>query len=704
MARRTVLMIMIGLFATRAAVLVATAAPPAVRTDLLGDPLPDGALVRVGTVRFRHAATIITVAYAPDSKRIATGGRDGTVRIWDAATGRQLLRIPKDGALFPLDEESEDPHALPIAYSPDGKRLATPGRDNTAVIHDAATGREVQTLRGLEKPVAGLAFAPDGKTVFAMDKSQAVRGWDQDGKERLSIPGRKARGTGFALSPDGKTIATGGEDGARLWDAARGAELVQLTDLPKVLSLAFSPDGGTVAVGAGGISAYLFDRAGGRRRGRLDFEGRGHPDRVAFSPDGKTLASCGREDVVLCDVASGEVTARLAGLAVAFSPDGKALAVGSGPALGFADLRTGREKPSPAGHTQPLWALAFAPDGKTLATAGLDRSVRFWDAATGKETTGRRGKVMYASGLAFTPDGRRVVAGAGLSEHRWSNYLICVWDADTGREQPQLYKGHSEAVHRVLFAPDGKECFTASAAGSVGVWDPATAGRARRGLAVGRLPRRPPGGAGLPRRQRARLGPSVRAGAAAVRGARRPRLGAGVLRRRPRARLGQRRYDGAAVGHERRAGGAGGPRARGEGAGRAVGRPRGRPADGVPGRREVGGGAEGGRAVPGRARPARGGGGGRREGRPPDRRPGQRLLRRARAGDGGAAAPGRAGRAGPAAVPEGVAGAGGPPPRGGDHGGPGPRRAVAGAAARAAGGRGAGVGRRGRRAAQARRW
>src|SRR5215467_4210400 len=107
MARRTVLIMMVGLFAKRAAVLVATAAPPAVRMDLLGDPLPDGALVRVGTVRFRHAATIITVAYAPDGKSIATGGRDGTVRIWEAATGRQLLRVPKDGALFPLDEESD---------------------------------------------------------------------------------------------------------------------------------------------------------------------------------------------------------------------------------------------------------------------------------------------------------------------------------------------------------------------------------------------------------------------------------------------------------------------------------------------------------------------------------------------------------------------------------------------------------------------
>src|SRR5215468_5607291 len=103
MARRTVLLI--GLFATGAAVPPATTAPPAARTDLLGDPLPDGALARVGTLRFRHFATIVSVAYAPDGKSVATGGRDG-VRVWDAATGRQRLRIPQE-ALLPPDKESE---------------------------------------------------------------------------------------------------------------------------------------------------------------------------------------------------------------------------------------------------------------------------------------------------------------------------------------------------------------------------------------------------------------------------------------------------------------------------------------------------------------------------------------------------------------------------------------------------------------------
>src|SRR5262249_29827313 len=157
-------------------------------------------------------------------------------------------------------------HALPIAYSPNSKQLATPGPDHAVVIREAATGRSVLTLRGPGKPVVALAFAPDGKTLFAMDQGQAVRSWDADGKERLNLAGRRTRGAAFALSPDDKTIATGGEDGVRLWDAARGTELVRLPVRPRVCSVAFSPDGGTLAVGDEAGSVHLWDRGGGGRR------------------------------------------------------------------------------------------------------------------------------------------------------------------------------------------------------------------------------------------------------------------------------------------------------------------------------------------------------------------------------------------------------------------------------------------------------
>src|SRR5262249_46951039 len=215
-------------------------------------------------------------------KSVATGGRDGVVRVWDTATGRQRLRIPQDGRLLTLDEESDDERALPITYSPDGKRLAALGPDNAVVIHDAVTGRAVRTLRGPQKPGVALAVGPDGKPLFAMDQSHTSRGWGAAGRERVSIAGRGMRVAAFALAPDGKTIATGGEDGVRLWDAARGTELVRLPGRPEAHSVAFSPDGGTLAVGDGGGSVHLWDR-GGRMRDVFHFEGLGDPDCLALT-------------------------------------------------------------------------------------------------------------------------------------------------------------------------------------------------------------------------------------------------------------------------------------------------------------------------------------------------------------------------------------------------------------------------------------
>jgi WD40 repeat protein len=478
MVRRTVLLL-IGLFVPVAFVTFAMTPPPTARTDLLGDPLPDGALARIGTLRFRHGVAIASVAYALDGKSVAIRESDGSVCIWDAATGRQILRIPQDGVLPAQEEKSRDRLPLPMAYSADGKHLATTGRNNAVIIHDTE-GRAVQSLRGLEKPVAVLAFAPDGKSVYAMDQSQAVRGWDGNGKERLKIAGRQTRGTGFALAPDGKTIATAGEDDVRLWDAVDGTELAGQPRLrAPARSVAFSPDGGTLAIGDRTGAVSLWDRRAGRMRDDFHFDRLIPVNQVAFSPDGKTLI-VGSDDFILCDVASGKWLAHLPGLVAAFSPDGRTVAVGHDRILGFADARTGRPKEIHAGHTQPLRALAFAPDGKTLATSAPDRTVRLWDASTGKETTGTRGKAIHASSLAFSPNGKTLVAGAALAQTIWANYLICIWDAETGKEVPQRFEGHSEAIHRVVFAADGKAFFTGSADGDVRMKDPVTGHELRR--------------------------------------------------------------------------------------------------------------------------------------------------------------------------------------------------------------------------------
>src|SRR5262249_52328562 len=140
---------------------LAAALPPA-RVDIFGDPLPAGAACRMGTLHFRHLGAIVSVAYAPDGKSVATGG-DGTVCAWDAATGREHWRVAASSR-----------GASRVAYSPDGKRIATAAGRSVAV-RDAATGQEVQTFAGPEAAVVAVAFGPDGKTLFAIETGGAVR-------------------------------------------------------------------------------------------------------------------------------------------------------------------------------------------------------------------------------------------------------------------------------------------------------------------------------------------------------------------------------------------------------------------------------------------------------------------------------------------------------------------------------------------------
>jgi WD40 repeat protein len=471
MARRLIVLIVATL------ALSAHAAPPA-RTDLLGDPLPAGAMARIGTLRFRQPVAIISVAYAPDGKSVATGGLDGSVRVWDVATGRERWSFTRAPVIRVVASDLR----TPIAYSPDGKRLATPGSDSSVILRDAATGRELLTLRGHEEVVTAIAFGPDGKTVFAMDVGLAVRAWDAATAEvRLKVAGSQSRAASFALSPDGKTMAVGGDDGVKLRDAATGKETASRSLLGnRAHSVAFSPDGKTMAVGDRNGTVHLWDSAGTGARRVLEASDARHNEpagSLAFSPDGKTLA-VSADGTRLWDVATLKRTgrARTDGEPAAFSPDGKTLALAGSSVLRFADAKTGEEAAPFAGHTSGILALALSPDGKTLVTSSPDESVRFWDPATGKETTGSRGHALAVRSLAFSPDGRRLAGAGWISSAEHAVYL---WDTATGRELLRNYT-HKRGASRVVFAADAKTFLTGGNYDDVVVWDGSTGKEVRR--------------------------------------------------------------------------------------------------------------------------------------------------------------------------------------------------------------------------------
>ncbi|MET9039058.1 nSTAND1 domain-containing NTPase [Streptomyces mirabilis] len=289
---------------------------------------------------------------------------------------------------------------------------------------------------------------------------------------RLIVHSREVYSVAF--SPDGHTLATGSIDHtARLRDVATGKTRTILTGHGgPVWSVAFSPDGHTLATASEDRTVRLWDVATGKTRTILT----GHTDWVSwvtFSPDGRTLATASKDHTArLWDVATGKTRTILTGhtdwvYSVAFSPDGHTLATASKDHTArLWDVATGKARTILTGHTDAVWGVKFSPDGRTLATVSDDRTARLWDVATGKARTILTGHTDQAWAVAFSPDGR-TLATASADE------TVRLWDVATGKTRTTL-AGHTGTVEAVAFSPDGRTLATASDDKTVRLWDLAT--------------------------------------------------------------------------------------------------------------------------------------------------------------------------------------------------------------------------------------
>ncbi len=382
-----------------------------------------------------HSQLVASVAFSPDGKLLASGSDDKTIKLWDVASGRELRTL-----------SGHTDQVTSVAFSPDGKLLASGSSDNTVKLWDVASGRELRTLSGHTDFINSVAFSPDGKVLASGSDDKTIKLWDvASGRELRTLSGHTNWVQSVAFSPDGKMLASGSWDNTiKLWDVASGRELRTLSghteavdSVDSVDSVAFSPDGKVLASGSGDNTVKLWDLASGRELRTLS----GHTDSVfsvAFLPDGKVLASGSADNTIkLWDLASGRQLRTLSGhtdtvTSVAFSPDGKVLASGSvDDTIKLWDVASGRELRTLSGHTDYVFSVAFSPDGKMLASGSWDNTIKLWDVASGRELRTLIGHLGLVVAVAFSPDGKALASGSQDGTTR-------VWDLSSGKERVAL--------------------------------------------------------------------------------------------------------------------------------------------------------------------------------------------------------------------------------------------------------------------------
>lgn len=408
-----------------------------------------------------HKSLVNSLVFSPNSKFLASGSDDKTIRLWDIENRQCISTL-----------ESHESAVLSVDFHRNNCLLASGGQDHTIKIWNIEQRDCFKTLSGHENWVQSVAFSPDGNLLASGSEDSTVKIWDiKTGQCLKTLSGHAAGIWSVTFCTNGGTVASGSEDySIKIWDIETGQCLKTLEGHTNwVRALSFDSNRQILASSSEDATIKFWDFKTGSCLETLH----GHISwihSISFSPDGRVLASGSSDHTIrLWNVLKGECERTLVGYVnwiwtVAFSPDSQILAnAGEDCIIRIWDVRTQKCLRVIPGHTKRIWSVAFSPDGLFLASGSEDCTVKIWDIHTGRCVQQLKGHTDWVRSVAFSPNGQLLASGS-------EDHTVRIWCPQSGQCR-KILREHTQWIPSVAFSPNGQRLASGSGDHTIRIWD-----------------------------------------------------------------------------------------------------------------------------------------------------------------------------------------------------------------------------------------